>query len=644
MNRVKKSTKVWANRCQNYTEKKCPNSGLRTISKKLHLMYPDLPVKSKLCWKCRVDYQAGNRVSGTVFKDTPTEGANEMDLSQHSDDMSEDKNSLDGSSVCSNMQHKDAVEVLQQLKEHFNRAVTYNEKLMLLTLVPKSWGRVKIASVFGATKKQSSRAKQLISEDRILTLPSKKPSRKISEEVAKQVISFYERDDISRLMPGMKDYLSVKLEDGSREHVQKRLLLGNIDEIFKQFQYENANVNISFTSFTKLRPKNCVSAGSSGTHNVCVCLQHENMKLLIDAVDFKSLTKHRQTQVKDLQDLTSLSLCSNPKVECHMGECISCPKVKVVKEYISTLFDENCIIEVRYDRWNQTDRCKLETLITDADEYINAVCERLPKFNKHNIIAKEQSAFVRQLKGNLKSDEVVLSMDFAENYAFLLQDSVQSFHWNNDQATVFTSVAYYLEDGELKHKSFGIISDNLNHDTIAVCNYQKILIGCLKKIKSNMKKNYYITDGAAQHFKNKSNFANLTYHKTDYNIEGEWHFQATAHGKGACDGIGANLKRQAARYSLQCPSDGRITDARAFYNWAKNNCKETTVLFSSKEEHLLSEKMFKPRFEQVTTIRGTLQYHSFIPLDNGSLKVKNFSNSSNYTLISKSKLFAKQKI
>lgn len=155
MNRVKKSTKVWANRCQNYTEKKCPNSGLRTISKKLHLMYPDLPVKSKLCWKCRVDYQAGNRVSGTVFKDTPTEGANEMDLSQHSDDMSEDKNSLDGSSVCSNMQHKDAVEVLQQLKEHFNRAVTYNEKLMLLTLVPKSWGRPKIASVFRATKNRA---------------------------------------------------------------------------------------------------------------------------------------------------------------------------------------------------------------------------------------------------------------------------------------------------------------------------------------------------------------------------------------------------------------------------------------------------------------------------------------------------------
>ena len=59
--------------------------------------------------------------------------------------------------------------------------------------------------------------------------------------------------------------------------------------------------------------------------------------------------------------------------------------------------------------------------------------------------------------------------DFAEN-------STQSFHWNNNEATVFTVVAYFKQIDKLKHVSIAVISDNLNHDTTAVYEYQKIVI------------------------------------------------------------------------------------------------------------------------------------------------------------------------
>ena len=55
--------------------------------------------------------------------------------------------------------------------------------------------------------------------------------------------------------------------------------------------------------------------------------------------------------------------------------------------------------------------------------------------------------------------------DFAENYAFVIKNSTQSLHWNNNQATVFTVVVYYKQNDELKHVSIAVISDNLNHDT-----------------------------------------------------------------------------------------------------------------------------------------------------------------------------------
>lgn len=44
---------------------------------------------------------------------------------------------------------------------------------------------------------------------------------------------------------------------------------------------------------------------------------------------------------------------------------------------------------------------------------------------------------------------------------------------------------------------------------------------------------------------------NLVYHEEDVSIKAEWHNNATAHGKGSCDGVGATLKSHATRVSLQ---------------------------------------------------------------------------------------------
>ena len=110
-------------------------------------------------------------------------------------------------------------------------------------------------------------------------------------------------------------------------------------------------------------------------------------------------------------------------------------------------------------------------------------------------------------------------------------------------------VIYYKKDGKLKYVSIAIISDNLAHDTVAVHEYQKIIVDYLKT-HFRPKKIYYFTDGAGQQFKNKNSFANLQAHEEDFGMEAEWHFHDTSHGKCACGGIGANIKRQAARSSL----------------------------------------------------------------------------------------------
>src|SRR6202020_2644935 len=101
-------------------------------------------------------------------------------------------------------------------------------------------------------------------------------------------------DEVSRLCTGKKEYVSLKI-DGLRLQKQKRLLLGNLKEIYILFKSKYKSLTpaladsemkspISFSKFCELRPKWCVMAGASGSHSVCVCTIHQNVKLMLTKV------------------------------------------------------------------------------------------------------------------------------------------------------------------------------------------------------------------------------------------------------------------------------------------------------------------------------------------------------------------------
>ncbi len=103
--------------------------------------------------------------------------------------------------------------------------------------------------------------------------------------------------------------------------------------------------------------------------------------------------------------------------------------------------------------------------------------------------------------------------NFSEKYSFVLQDAVQSLHWNNSQATLHPFVAYFIDSGELCHLSYVIISDCLHHDTIAVYLFQKCFIAFLKNLlpeRLQPKSIIYSSDGAASQYKNRKKFVNLS--------------------------------------------------------------------------------------------------------------------------------------
>jgi hypothetical protein len=46
------------------------------------------------------------------------------------------------------------------------------------------------------------------------------------------------------------------------------------------------------------------------------------------------------------------------------------------------------------------------------------------------------------MKSALNTDDYIAVCDLAENYSFVLQDEVHSFHWDNVQATIYPSAIY----------------------------------------------------------------------------------------------------------------------------------------------------------------------------------------------------------
>ena len=122
----------------------------------------------------------------------------------------------------------------------------------------------------------------------ILSTPNPKPSHSITQTKVDLVVSFYESDESSWLMPGMKDFVSVKQLDGKRVHIQKRLILSNLQELFQNFKEKHTAASIDFSKFAELRPKHCILAGESGTHSVCICTIHYNIKLMLHALKLPS--------------------------------------------------------------------------------------------------------------------------------------------------------------------------------------------------------------------------------------------------------------------------------------------------------------------------------------------------------------------
>ena len=98
-----------------------------------------------------------------------------------------------------------------------------------------------------------------------------------------------------------------------------------------------------------------------------------------------------------------------------------------------------------------------------------------------------QSTFYIKCKDTLEEGEVLVIMNFTENYSFVVQDEVQSFHWNNTMVTLHSFVAYFKENDTLDNLNFVVVSENNDHNTVAVHLFLKFFSPILERKTSRDK-------------------------------------------------------------------------------------------------------------------------------------------------------------
>ena len=525
--------------------------------------------------------------------------------------------------IPNNSEDSDLKILMHELKSKFKNS-TYHEKIQILTLKPASWTTENTMKFFDTTKHSVKKAINLKKEEGILSKPMRAKRKGISSEDIQQVLSFFEDDEFSRPLPGKKDYVSVRI-GGEKQQMQKRLLLGNLSELFEAFKKNHPTIKLSFARFCSLRPKWCKVVGSPGGHNVCVCQKHQNSILACLALDL------------DYKSLMKLIVCNTDNRICMVHRCESCPGKEVLLEYLKSNFDYlESDDKILFQQWRSTDRSDLENVEMETDEYFEFLTTMIDNLTIHSYISKSQARYLKQLKNDLnqKQNVCIVLADFSENYTMTVQDEIQSFHFHKPQCTLHPLVLYLpSQDQSLSYiqQSIAFFSDDLNHDTSFVFAMQEELTHFLKVNYPFIKTIEYFSDGCAGQYKNYKNFINLTYHEQDFGLAANWNFFTTSHGKSSCDGIGGAIKRKLTHRSLTQPYQNQILTAKDAYIFCKSAMPSILFHFLAKENLSEIRQTLNKRYAQGHTIPGTRSYHVFSPECIGSINFKTTAEDERYT-------------
>ena len=436
-------------------------------------------------------------------------------------------------------------------------------------------------------------------------IASSSPLR-LSDETQQLVQAFYQSGDISWQAPGRKDHVTIrdKNDDGSvtKRVEQTRYMLMSLREAYHKFVEEYPTNKIGLSKFCELRPEQ-VKLYDNIPHQVCVCQYHENIRLLLVALQ-------AHTDLKgEFSEFINQITCDSTSKECMTRKCSACADLLLQ-------FSPRVTHPVSYRQWRSTDgRAEKITFEGTTEDAFHELKEQSQHFLFHSYVKRKQAASFKKLTESCDNKNIVIQVDYSENATIVAQREIQSAHWCHSQATLFTVHAWLSGvDGE----SMVIISDDLNHTKQSVYVCMQAVFTYLRGKYPHIEHVNVFSDGPTSQFKQRYLFSNLHSWEKEYDFKLTWNFFATSHGKGVVDGIGGTVKRTVWRHIKA--ERAHVTDAKEYAELAQKLCPNIYVQYipaSAIESHT---EFLSKKWESVLLIPGTLRVHCVRP--SGEFKVQ----------------------
>lgn len=426
------------------------------------------------------------------------------------------------------------------------------------------------------------------------------------------VVKFLTRDENSRILSGKKDTITK-----NKNKQQRRVLTKPLNELSIQYNSEvKTPFSLSYRQFVRYCPF-YVTPPKPSDRNTCACVDHENVKLLVDKLQQKGLLQSGSSS----ELLTSI-VCDPQKKECMYRICTKCCYNDIE---VSVPQEEESVTWQQWSRETTSDGQRTyanyakTTQSGTWSDLLKLFNQKLDSLARHHFNWLHQAKVCRGLKETLMEDEVCIHVDFSENYSCKLNSEVQAFHFGGSrkQATIHACVAYTVHGCQ----SYATISSSLRHDERAIwAHLEPVLKNVRESCNPPPTTLHVMSDGPVTQYRNKKNFYLLSSIPFLSGIKRvTWNFSEKAHGKGAPDGVGGAVKR-IADSAVQRGAD--VQTPEDLFNLLKEKESSIKYYWISDED---IERYDEALPDDVPPVKGTLKIHQVTSAQPGKIQHREIS-------------------
>lgn len=426
------------------------------------------------------------------------------------------------------------------------------------------------------------------------------------------VEAYFQRDDVSRPTAGKKETVTR-----GQVKKQKRFLLHPVSELHNRFCALYPDMKLSRSMFAWLKPF-WVLRPRMQDRDTCLCQLHENARLL-----HEKLKQLKAIPQCTLEDVIRHTVCSRDvkKRQCMINECRLCRGRSLpflngmpLCEGAISWHQWQAVYEVFENR--KVRKTVKKKLSGTAEQLKSCYAEQIKRLKPHVYTIVNQYEVLASKKEELQDNEVMIHIDFSENWTVKTLSAVQSAHFGASlkQISLHTGVAYF-GGTRTPNMSFCSISDRKDHGPTAVWSHLLPVLINIRATDGHIDVLHVLSDGPTTQYRNRYNFflasvipSLLGFQRTF------WNFSAAGHGKGPADGVGAAVKRLADRCVL---SDKEVDNACSL--WSSLKPLTDIRLFLIEDFISLSDTINIPTFPE------TMKIHQLMAEPTGRIMYRRWS-------------------